>query len=108
MGRTIRADRAKLFIPFDALKGLRAALLERERITVPRIDISEDMAEDIDRKLHQIRLGDIITVIYYDKNEYVKITGVVSAFSETSRSLTIVTTSINFDDIRDIQGNFPE
>lgn len=108
MARQIKADRAKLFSPFDALKGLREALAERERIRVPRIELSDDILEELDRKLHYVRLGEIITIIYYDNEEYIKITGMVSRISETSRSITIVNTLINFDDIRDIHGDFPE
>jgi len=103
------AARAKLFTPFDALKGFREALLEKERIIVPKIDLSEEMKESIDRKLHLIHITDIITVIYFNDGEYIKVTGMVSKFSETSRSLTIVNTKIIFDDIYDIQGDcFPD
>lgn len=100
-----KADRAKLFAPFDALKGFREALLEKERIIVPKIDLSEDMKEDLDRKLHLIHITDIITVIYFNNGEYIKVTGMVSRFNETSRLLTIVNTKMNFDDIYDIQGD---
>jgi len=99
-----KADRAKLFTPFDALKGFREALLEKERIVVDKIDLSDEMKEDLDKKLHLIKPNDILTIIYFNEGEYIKVTGMVSKFSETSRLLTIVNTKINFDDIYDIQG----
>ena len=108
MANIPRADRARLFTPFDALKGLREELAERERIRVPRIELSDEKLEELNRKLHYIQPGNILTVIYYDNEEYIKITGMVSKFSKTSRSLTIVNTLINFDDIKDIQGDFPD
>lgn len=108
MANIPKADRAKLFAPFDALKGLREALAERERIRVPKIELSDEMLEELDRKLRFINCGEILTVIYYDNEEYIKITGMVSKISEISRSLTIVNTLINFDDIKDIHGNFPD
>jgi len=104
-----KAARAKLFTPFDALRGFREALLEKERIIVPKIDLSEEMRESIDRKLHLIHITDIITVIYFNDGEYIKVTGMVSKFSETNLSLTIVNTIISFNNIYDIQGNcFPD
>ena len=38
--RMDRADRAKQFMPFDALKGFREALKEKEKVTVPKIELS--------------------------------------------------------------------
>ena len=38
------ADRAKQFLPFAALKGLPEALAKKERVAVPKIVLSEDMA----------------------------------------------------------------
>ena len=46
-----RADRAKQFMPFAALKGYPEALRKKERIVVPRIEMTEDYAEQLDRKL---------------------------------------------------------
>lgn len=58
-GRMKRADRAKQFMPFDALKGYREALKERERIKAPKRDLSEDYMEELDRKFHQIKKNDL-------------------------------------------------
>lgn len=101
-----KADRAKQFAPFDALRGFREALEQKERIVVKKIDLSDEMKEDIDLKLHQISLNDIITVIYFCDGEYLKVTGMVSGFFPTSRILQIVNTKIYFDDIYDIQTDF--
>ena len=38
---------------------------EKERITVPRKTVSEDMAEEINRALLNLKIGDIATVVYY-------------------------------------------
>ena len=50
-----RSQRAKQFAPFDALVGLRQALKEKEKIRVPRKEISEDMKVEIIRSLPTIR-----------------------------------------------------
>lgn len=97
-----RQERAKQFMPFAALKGYEKALREKERIVVPKKELSEDSGEEIDRKLHQIQRRDIVTVICFQEGEYVKLTGMVSAIDCQARFLKIVNTKVNFDDIYDI------
>ena len=97
-----REDRAKQFMPFAALKGYLEALQKKEKIVVPKVEVSEEYAEVLDRKLRNVKKNDIITVIYYSNHEYLKKTGMVSRIDETSRVLKIVNTRINFDDIYDI------
>ena len=99
-----RSSRAKQFMPFDALKGFREALAEKERIIVAKRELSEEQKMELDYKLKQIHKMDVITVEYFQKGEYVRVTGVVSRIDETSRVLKIVNTGIPFDDISDFQG----
>jgi hypothetical protein len=104
-GNMDRQNRAKQFMPFDALKGFREALAEKERIVVPKRDLSEEQKEELDRKLRQVRVKDIITVEFFQNREYVQLTGMVSRVDVTSRILCIVNTKIPFDDISDLQGD---
>lgn len=92
-------DRAKQFMPFAALKGLPDALAAKEKVTVPKIELSEEMAEELDRSMRQLAKGRIAAVVYFRKDEYIKITGMVARIDETSRLLQIVNTKIPFDDI---------
>ena len=92
-------ERAKQFMPFAALKGLPDALAAKEKITVPRIELSEETAEELDRQMHLLSKGKIATIVYFHKDEYIKITGMVARIDETSRLLQIVNTKISFDDI---------
>lgn len=98
-----RADRAKQFMPFAALKGYEDALRAKEKIVVPRRELSEEMAQELDRKLHQIRKNDVVTVVYYDMEEYIRITGMVSRVDMDGRILKIVNTKIGFEDISAIE-----
>ena len=99
------ADRAKQFMPFSALRGLSEALAAKERIVVPKIELSEEMAEELDRKMHQLTPGRIATVVYFHRDEYIKTTGMVARIDATSRLLQIVNTKILFDDILDVNIN---
>lgn len=101
-----REERAKQFMPFAALKGYPEALRKKEKVIVPKIEISEEYAQELDWKLHQVKKRDMITVVYFSNNEYIKKTGMVSRIDPTARVLKIINTKISFDDIFDISGEF--
>jgi hypothetical protein len=98
-----REERAKQFMPFAALKGYSRALREQEKIVVPKMEFSEEYAEELNRKLRQIQKLDMVTVIYFCKGEYLKVTGMVSRIDPTARILKVVNTKIPFGDIYDIE-----
>ena len=95
-------NRAKQFVPFAAVKGYEEALRAKEKIVVEKIDLSEERKEELDFKLHQIHKNDIITVVYFYKDEYIKIEGMVSRLDIDARALKVVNTRIPFDDIYDL------
>ncbi len=96
------AERAKQFIPFAALKGFPEALREKEKMIVPRAELSEEYQEELNRRLLQIKKNDIINLVYFHRGEYLKMSGIVTAIDKTSKSLKVVNTIIKFDDIYDI------
>ena len=97
------SDRAKQFMPFAALKGYYDFIYEREKISVPKKELSEDECAALSEKLSAIEKGQVLKVIYYHEGEYVKQWGCVSGVDFTFRRLTIVKTQIYFDDIYDIE-----
>lgn len=104
-----RLDRAKQFSPFAALKGYEVALRAKEKILVPRIDLPEEAQAELDRKLHMIGKGDLITVVYFQQlddsefGEYLQITGRVSRLEPERRILQIGAVRINIEDIYDVK-----
>lgn len=96
-------ERAKQFMPFAALRGLPDALAAKEKILVPKIELSPEMEEELDRRMHLLTKGTMATVIYFQEGEYIKITGLVARIDETSRLLQLVNTKIHFDDILQIE-----
>lgn len=98
-----KIQRAHIFSSFDALKGFRELLKEEERIVVPKRILSEDDLEMLDKKIHQIEKGMIITVIYFDNGDYIKKTGVVSKIRLEERYIQIIKTIILLKNIVDIQ-----
>lgn len=71
-GRMSRLNRAKQFAPFAAVKGHEDALRLRERVVVPKIDLSEDAREQLDWEFSQVKKNDMLTIVYYDGEGYVR------------------------------------
>lgn len=97
-------NRAKQFVPFAAVKGYEEALRAKEKIVVEKIELSEEKKAELDFKLHQIKKNDIITVVYFYKDEYIQLEGMVSRLDIDARILKVVNTKIPFDDIYELSG----
>lgn len=96
-------ERAKQFMPFAALRGLPDALAQKEKVLVPKIELSPEMEEELDRQMHRLAKGQMACVVYFHQGEYIKITGLVARMDETSRLLQIVNTKIRFEDILQVE-----
>ena len=97
-----RSERAKQFMPFAALKGFEELLVEKEKMIVQKIELSEERKAELDDKMRAIKKNDVITITYYVQNEYLKMRGMVSGIDTNLRYLKVVNTKIPFDDIYDI------
>lgn len=100
-----KADRAKQFLPFDALKGFREALAQKEKIIVPRIELDEETLRRLAFRLNQVKKGQIIKVVYYHLGEYLALEGMVSTVDVENKFLKIVKTRVSFSDLRELQGH---
>lgn len=108
MANRVKADRAKIFLPFDGLKGFKEALREKEKIVVPKKILSQDEKDIISYKLLQIKKEDIIKVVYYENDEYIETEGMVSNINYEDKSITIVYKKIDFNNIIDIKGDYDD
>ena len=107
---TVRAPmpasrRAKQFAPFDALKGLKEAIAEKERIPTPRRIPAEDALAELNQQLSQLRKGDMVTVVYYCiyAQEYHQITGAVVSVDSYWSLIQVGNISIDFSEIAKIE-----
>ena len=66
-----RQERAKQFIPFDALKGLQEAYRKKEIEIEERKNLSEESKYELDEVFHKINIGDTIKLRYYNKTNYI-------------------------------------
>ena len=96
------SERAKQFLPFAAVKGLPEALAKKEKVSVIKKEISEELAMELDEKIHCIQNGATVTVTYFDSGAYVHLTGIVVQIDPIFRTLQIEDTIIEMDDILDI------
>lgn len=90
-------------MPFDALKGFKEAIKEKERIVVEKKEMTEDLYEELNLEFKKIKKGSIVKVIYYSKDEYIEYTGMVSEVNESSRYIKVVKEKISLDDILSIK-----
>ena len=98
-------ERAKIFAPFDALKGFKEALKDEEVIKMPKVMLSEDQEVDLDNILKQLLKGMMIEVIHYNHECecYLKTIGVFTKIDKVYKKITIIKKKINIEDIIDIK-----
>jgi hypothetical protein len=96
------AERAKQFLPFAAVKGLPEALAKKEKVSIVKVEISEELAMELDEKMHRVQNGATVTVKYFDSGAYVRLTGIVVQIDPVFRTLQIEDTIIEMDDILDL------
>ena len=97
-----RASRAQIFQSFDALKGFREILKEKERIIVPKKILSEDDLAELDYKIHQVKIGMIIQIPYYDNGQYIQLEGIVSKLNLETKMIQIVKKKVDLQSIYSI------
>ena len=62
-------NRAKLFLSYDALKGFKERIHEKERIIVEKPVLLEDQLYELDWKIKQIKVGMMINIIYFSMKQ---------------------------------------
>lgn len=99
-----RADRAKQFMPFVALKGYYDLVREKEKVVIPKKIKGDYEIDVLNFKLAQLKKGMMVTVKHYVKDGYITTDGIITEIDNTFKRLRIVRTYINYDDIDDITG----
>lgn len=84
-----RVDRAKLFVPFDALKGLQEILREKEREVEERKELSEESLMELQEELNKVEIGSTVFIKYYKNKKYIDITGVVRKINFVKKKIII-------------------
>lgn len=98
-----RLDRAKQFMPFDALKGFREAIREKEKEIEEKSVLEEDKSNDINNTLENLKVGSRIEITYYEEYHYITKIIDIKKLSFQSRKIILNNQIIYFDDIKDIR-----
>ncbi len=100
-----RQDRAKQFMPFDALKGLQEALRSKEekRSRVAKAVLSEERVEEISALLVKLRRGSKVEVNFYRDGHYLVAEGEIAEVNSIYKYLKMGEERIFFDDLYDLR-----
>lgn len=99
-----KIDRAKLFLPFDALKGLESAIKEKEEEQEIKKELTEESYIELENKLNRVEEGDRIKIKYYKNKKYVDISGVITKINYIKKKIQLDGTyNISIIDIIDIE-----
>ena len=92
-------NRAKIFMPFDALNGLKEAI-KREELMHEKKYVKQD---NIIEKIKQLRPGDMVKVLYFYNFEYINFIGQVKEIDYKMNRIKISNSIIDFDSIDEIK-----
>ena len=95
--------RAKQFMPFDSLRGLREALREKEEILVPKKELSDEQYKELNDALFNLKKGDVISVVYFNEGKYIKLEGYLTKINLDLKYLQIVQQKISFENLYEIK-----
>ncbi len=96
-------NRAKQFLPFDALTGLKEAMEEKEIEYEEKKDLTEESLVELENIFNQIEINDKVKIRYYKNKKYVTIIGKVTFVDYIKKKIQIdKKQNINISDIIDI------
>ena len=111
--RMPRQNRAKIFAPYQALKGFSEAIHAKDTVFVPRLELAEYAQECLNRRLRQLRRWDTVTVTWFrakpgeadrDLGQYVTVTGTVECIDPVFHVLLLGKQTIPMEDIAELRG----
>ena len=100
--RMSRLQRAKQFMPFAALRGFEALLAAVARPKEAWVELSEDQIDELNTVLQSIRCGEWVRIVYYNKQKYTELIGVVDMINEQLQILSVQGIVISFRHIKEL------
>lgn len=96
-------ERARQFLPFDALKGFKESLEKTERLLENKKTLAIDSEEELNNKFLTLSVGSRVLVKFYYQFEYIEAYGTVKKIDTIYKNLYLSNSKISFDDIIDIK-----
>lgn len=99
-----RQDRAKQFMGFDALKGLKEALKKKEIEYIDKIELSEESCQEIEKCFNKLEKGSVVEITYYYNRQYITVKGIIVKIDYARKKVELANgRSICLDDIYKIK-----
>ncbi|WP_077598157.1 hypothetical protein [Olsenella urininfantis] len=95
--------RAKIFIPFEPLRGLREELAARERAVAPMTELSDEQRFALSDELRSLGPGQRVRVKHYLHGTYVRSEGDVSRVRVQDALLELGGLAISFRDVVELE-----
>ena len=96
-------DRAKLFMPFDALKGLKEEIGKREVLKDSRKVLSYEQDMELDNIIRKLKKNDLVRVKYYSELNYIETIDKIKKIDIIYNKIILLNTIISFDNIIEIE-----
>jgi len=84
-----RENRAKQFMPFDALKGLQDALREKEIEYEQRKELTEESLTELQIEFNKIEIGSTVKIKYYKNKKYIDALGVITKIDYIKKKIQL-------------------
>ncbi|MBP3885751.1 MAG: hypothetical protein J6D54_12570 [Olsenella sp.] len=99
------SERAKIFIPFDPLKGFREALAERERraTAVHMSDLSDEVRGEMSRVVATLEPGDTVCVSHYVDGHYETVVGPLTKVDVTAGVMYVAGLPLELSAVRSVE-----
>lgn len=97
--------RAKQFMMYDVLKGLKEAIAEKEQSTQYRRELTEDAISNLNKALLDLRNNDFVELTYFgeDSKKYIQVRGRVNSVDTISQLIRVGQVTLGFKQIYSIQ-----
>lgn len=101
-----KVDRAKQFLPFNSLRGFYDLVKNKEKIVEKRRELSCDELEILSFKFNQLVVGKVVLIRYYEVDGYISFEGMITNIDLIFKTISLVDTKINLDDIIEIRADW--
>lgn len=98
-------DRAKQFLPFDALNGFREELYKRENKVqkIEKIELCGESLDKLENKFSRVKVGKKVEGIFFKDGKYLKFKGTVTKINYLKKVIYFGDEEIFLEDISEIK-----
>lgn len=98
-------DRAKQFLPFDALNGFREELYKRESKVqrVEKVELCDESLKKLENKFNRVKVGKKVEGIFFKEGKYLRFSGTVTKINYLKKIICFGDKEIFLEDISEIR-----